>query len=76
MDSRKTTARGWPDWVMTRPTPPRVVFLELKGFTATGRRGKVSVDQQEWLDRLRECGLDTRVFWPDQYDELVAWLRQ
>ena len=40
---------GFPDVVMVRP--PRLIFAELKS-----EKGKLTVEQEEWLATLRECG--------------------
>lgn len=50
---------GFPDVVMVRP--PRLIFAELKG-----ERGKVSLEQQEWLDALTDVAASCPV------DELPA----
>lgn len=55
-DSRRSAA-GWPDLVIR--FPGYILFRELK--TAKGR---VSRDQQWWLDSLRSAGLDAGVWRP------------
>lgn len=60
---------GFPDLVLVGHG--RLVFAELK--TATG---KVTPDQQAWLDALDAVpGVVARVFRPDDLDELAAVLR-
>ena len=51
-DSRGS-AEGFPDLVLVRE--PRILFVELKGIGVTGRRGRVSAAQAEWLTRLGTC---------------------
>jgi hypothetical protein len=51
-NSRRSTA-GFPDWVLVRQ--PRIVFAELKTDT-----GKVSDDQQAWLDELAHVETQAR----------------
>ncbi len=48
---------GWPDLTLVRRG--RIVFAELK----TGR-GKLTDEQQQWLDALSGCGLETHVWRP------------
>lgn len=43
----KNSAAGFPDEVLVRP--PRLIFAELKSD-----RGRLSPDQQAWLEDLRE----------------------
>lgn len=47
-DSRKSQ-RGFLDWVAIRG--PRLIFAELK--VQSESRGKLSADQERWLERLR-----------------------
>lgn len=47
-DSRRTNP-GWPD--LTIVGPGGIVFLELKSA-----KGRVSKDQQEWIDALNAAG--------------------
>lgn len=67
------TARGWatpvaydgagfPDLVLVRE---RVVFAELKSH-----RGKVTGDQQAWLDSLGRGGAEVYVWRPDDFEEV------
>lgn len=70
-DSRHSPA-GWPDLVLCRARGPhpRVVFAELKA-----EDGIVSDAQTAWLDDLRACGLDARIWRPSDWDEIVEVLR-
>lgn len=64
-----TTLKGWPDLTLLRP--PRIVFAELKSAT-----GRVSAEQQAVLDLLDGCpGVETYVWRPDDWDDVVAVLR-
>ena len=64
------SARGWPDVALVRP--PRLIFAELKT-----EKGKVSPEQQEWLDLLRSVGGNVEVYvWrASDFDEVVRILR-
>lgn len=68
-DSRMSVA-GFPDLVIVGKRG--IVFAELKST-----KGKVSLAQEEWLDRLREAG-SGQVFlwrpedWPEVEKELTA----
>ncbi len=70
-DSRMTVA-GFPDWVFVWPGtdrhPGRVLFVELKK-----RRGRLSREQQVWLDALRACpGVGTYLWRPSDMPEVIA----
>jgi VRR-NUC domain len=45
-------AAGLPDLIMLHPDPPRLVFAEIKG-----EKGKLSVDQQQFLAMARALSL-------------------
>lgn len=63
-DSRGS-ARGYPDWTITGS---RVLFRELKT-----QRGKVTAEQQQWLDALTAAGADAGVWRPaDLLDGTIA----
>lgn len=55
-DSRHSAA-GFPDLVLVRV--PELVIAELKTD-----KGRVSPAQQEWLEALAACGLETHVWRP------------
>jgi hypothetical protein len=57
-DSRRSQA-GYPDLHLVHVRSGRSIFRELK--TAKGR---VSPDQQRWLDALTACGIDAQVWRP------------
>jgi hypothetical protein len=55
---------GFPDVVMVRP--PRVIFAELKA-----EKGRVSPDQQTWLEGLGGCaGVETYLWRPSDSDAI------
>jgi VRR-NUC domain len=65
----KWSERGWPDVALVRP--PRVVLAELKS-----ERGKVTPQQQEWLDDLSRCpGVESFVWRPADFEAIVEILR-
>lgn len=66
-DSRRSNA-GFPDIVAVRGS--RVLYVELKRET-----GRVSVDQQIWLDTLRQAGQSAFVLRPSQFDEFMRDIR-
>lgn len=61
-DSRRSQA-GFPDLVLCKP--PRVIYAELKS-----ERGRVRPEQQQWLERLRACGADARLWRPSDWKEI------
>jgi hypothetical protein len=59
---------GWPDLVLLRR--PRVLFVELK------REGEhPTTEQIAWLDDLRACGQDVRLWRPGDWPEIEKVLR-
>lgn len=65
----KHSAPGFPDLVLVRV--PEVVVAELKA-----EDGRVSADQQRWLDALAACGLEVYVWRPSDFAEVSARLLQ
>lgn len=58
---------GFPDLVLVRR--PKLLFVELK------REGKLPTEkQQAWLDELRACGQDARLWTPASWEEVKAAL--
>ena len=41
-----------------------------------GPKGIVSAKQQEWIDQLQESGVDARVVWPGDYDDVIKELQR
>jgi len=70
-DSRRS-APGFPDLVLVNTRAGRVLFRELKT-----NKGRVTPDQQAWLDGLTACGMDAGVWRPDDLDDgrVLAELR-
>lgn len=59
---------GWPDLILIRP--PQLWAVELKRAP-----NRVEPEQQEWLDALQACGVETFVVWvPEQLDEFCKAL--
>ena len=67
-DSRRS-APGWPDLAMVRGD--RLIFAELKSA-----KGKVTVEQQEWLDALAKVpGVECFVWRPEDVKSAIEILR-
>ena len=59
---------GFPDCVLIKP--PRTIYAELKSM-----KGKVSPDQQIWLDTLAACPHNEVYLWrPDDLEEIATVL--
>jgi hypothetical protein len=67
-DSRRCVP-GFPDLVLVHRKRALVVFAELK----VGK-GKLTPEQEAWLDDLRECGERVRVWRPEQGPDIEALL--
>src|SRR4051812_49060688 len=67
-DSRRS-APGFPDCVLVRDGV--VIFAELKTDA-----GKLTADQEEWLDALREAGEFVRVWRPADWPDIERLLRR
>lgn len=61
--------KGFPDLVLLRQ--PRLIFAELKSA-----KGKVTVEQQQWIDSLRYVGMEVYAWWPKDWEQIVATLRK
>lgn len=59
---------GFPDLVLCKP--PVLLLVELKA-----QAGTVRPEQRAWLADLRACGLDVRVWRPNDWDAVLATLR-
>ena len=65
-DSRRS-APGFPDLVLVRGL--QALFVECKT-----ERGRLTVEQRQWLDGLQQAGLRAFVLRPDGLDALLAEL--
>lgn len=65
-DSRRSNP-GWPDLFLARA--PEVLAVELKSA-----RGQVSPEQRRWLELLSAGGIETHVWRPKDWDEIVTRL--
>jgi hypothetical protein len=65
-DSRRTDP-GWPDLVLARV--PQLLVAELKTD-----RGRLARAQEDWLELLRACGVETHVWRPRDLQAVVARL--
>jgi hypothetical protein len=65
-DSRRSKA-GFPDLVIVGEV---VLFVELKT-----ERGKVTFEQNEWIDALRAAGCYARVWRPSDWPQIEATLK-
>lgn len=71
----RRTSKGFPDIVAVRP--PRLLFIELKS-----EKGKLTPEQEAWLENLRECsrgifaeGLEVYLWRPSMFDEILEILK-
>lgn len=67
-DSRRS-AFGWPDLVLMNPGRKVILFRELKS-----EKGKITDHQHIWLEMLRECGQDAKVWRPSDWKSIVETL--
>jgi hypothetical protein len=65
-DSRRSEP-GWPDLALVRD---RLIMAELKTD-----RGRVSLAQREWLDALRAADVETYLWRPADWDDVIAILK-
>lgn len=70
-DSRRS-APGFPDLVLVKPRTGHILYRELKK-----NKGRVTPDQQTWLDGLTAAGQDAAVWRPNDLDDgsILAELR-
>ena len=68
--------KGFPDLVLVRPDfntkgrPKRMIFAELKSNT-----GRLSKEQGEWLEDLAGAGVESYLWRPKDWDDIVEILR-
>jgi hypothetical protein len=60
------SASGWPDLALVRE---RLILAELKA-----EKGKVSIEQRLWLDRLTVAGVENYIWKPSNFEEIVTIL--
>lgn len=60
--------KGFPDLVLARE---RIIFAELKT-----EKGKVTPNQQEWLDALKQANQEVYLWRPSDFDKIVEILKQ
>lgn len=65
-DSRRSVP-GFPDLVLV--CGPRLIFAELKT-----QKGRITPDQQRWLDALTAASVEVYVWRPADNDDVVATL--
>ncbi len=62
---------GFPDLVLVNERKKRTIFAELKS-----EKGRVTPDEQAWLDALRAAGQAVFVWRPSQFDEICRILEK
>jgi len=62
-DSRRST-KGFPDLIALHPGKRRVLAIEVKTET-----GKVTPEQNEWLNSFAKCGVETWLLRPGMFEE-------
>lgn len=60
---------GWPDLFMCRSRTGQVLAPELKA-----EKGRLSVEQENWLAALRSCGITAPVWRPGNWPEIERML--
>ena len=61
--------KGFPDLVLASSSRGRIIFAELKAG-----RGKLTWEQEQWLQALRDCGQEVHVWRPGDIDQIVEIL--
>jgi hypothetical protein len=56
---------GWPDWVFWHPRKLRFLVRELKA-----QHGVVSIHQKRVIAELAACGIDAKVWYPRDLQEI------
>ena len=59
------SAPGFPDWVLVNRRLKRAILVELKS-----QHGRLSKDQAEWHQTLRECGEEAYIWRPSDWAEI------
>jgi hypothetical protein len=63
--------KGYPDLFLAHPEKKRILWAELKG-----EKGKLTPDQERWIQILRDCGQEVHVWRPSDFDLIVETLRK
>jgi len=69
-DSRRST-KGFPDLIALHPGKKRILAIEVKTET-----GKVTLEQNAWLDMFSLCGVETWLLRPGMFDEFWESIRK
>jgi len=62
--------KGFPDVFLAHPIQKRIMWAELKS-----EKGKLSPEQEAWLQLLRDCGQEAYVWRPGDIEEIARILR-
>ena len=62
---RIVTSKGFPDLVLGRQDPSRLIYAELKS-----QNGRVSPDQVKWRRILEACGQEYYLWRPSNWEEI------
>ena len=70
------SAIGFPDLVLVSLEQKRILYVECKALDPkTGKPKPPSAEQMEWIDALRACGQDVRVWTELDWPEIERVLR-
>jgi hypothetical protein len=61
--------KGFPDLVMVNPSKKKLVIAELKTDN-----GKITKFQEDWIQWLKDCGVEAQVWRPKDWDKIVEIL--
>lgn len=64
---KQSVVPGFPDLLLIRV--PEIVIAELKTD-----KGRVTPEQNEWLEQFRACGIEAHIWRPKDHDVVVARL--
>ena len=59
------TSKGFPDLVIARTDPPRLIYAELKSA-----KGRIAPEQKEWQARLEANGQEFYIWRPSDWPEI------
>ncbi len=66
---RIVTSKGWPDLVIARADPPRMIIAELKSQT-----GRMRPDQHKWRRILEANGAEYFLWRPSDWEDITRIL--